>query len=130
MNGIPKLSALTRALLPSPRRVFARAHRTHLQLCAARRLRRRDTKGAASPKPLYGPPPALTRRMKVPVLAAALPFVFAILWASSYVAAKVGLADISPYAFVAIRLAMAAVAAALMVVVLRAPRGPLRQRWC
>jgi drug/metabolite transporter (DMT)-like permease len=55
--------------------------------------------------------------------------VFAILWASSYVAAKVGLADISPYAFVAIRLSIAAVAAVLLVVILRTPRGPLRQRW-
>ena len=33
-----------------------------------------------------------------------LPFVFAVLWASSYAAAKIGLADITPYAFVAIRL--------------------------
>ena len=42
------------------------------------------------------------------MLPAILPFVFAILWASSYVAAKAGLADISPYAFVAIRLVIAA----------------------
>jgi drug/metabolite transporter (DMT)-like permease len=63
------------------------------------------------------------------VLAASLPFVFAILWASSYVAAKVGLADISPYAFVTIRLAIAAAAAAAMVLVLKAPVGPVRQRW-
>ena len=38
--------------------------------------------------------------MHVPqVLAATLPFVFALFWASSYAAAKIGLADISPYAF-------------------------------
>src|SRR5438876_6945767 len=42
------------------------------------------------------------------VLPAALPFMFAIFWASSYAAAKIGLADITPYAFVAIRLAIAA----------------------
>ena len=39
-----------------------------------------------------------------PLLSAACPFVFAILWASSYAAAKIGLADITPYAFVAVRL--------------------------
>ena len=53
------------------------------------------------------------------MLPAILPFVFAVLWASSYVAAKVGLADISPYAFVAIRLAIAAAAAVVMVLALR-----------
>jgi drug/metabolite transporter (DMT)-like permease len=63
------------------------------------------------------------------LLPATLPFVFAILWASSYVAAKVGLADVSPYAFVAIRLAIAAVAAVLMVIVLRRPWGPAGKRW-
>ena len=64
------------------------------------------------------------------MLAAPLPFLFAIFWASSYVAAKIGLADISPYLFVAIRLAIAAVAAAAG----HGPgaqgvRGPLLQRW-
>jgi drug/metabolite transporter (DMT)-like permease len=63
------------------------------------------------------------------VLAATLPFVFAILWASSYAAAKIGLADISPYAFVAIRLAIAAAAAILMVLALKRPWGPVRRRW-
>jgi drug/metabolite transporter (DMT)-like permease len=63
------------------------------------------------------------------LLPATFPFVFAVLWASSYVAAKLGLADISPYAFVTIRLAIAAAAAAVMVVALKAPRGPVRQRW-
>ena len=55
------------------------------------------------------------------MLPATLPFVFAILWASSYVAAKVGLADISPFTFVAVRLALAAVAAVLIALVLRRP---------
>src|SRR3954470_24897856 len=63
------------------------------------------------------------------LLPAFLPFVFAILWASSYVAAKAGLADISPYAFVAIRLVIAAAAALLLAHALRRPFGPARQRW-
>jgi drug/metabolite transporter (DMT)-like permease len=63
------------------------------------------------------------------VLPATLPFVFAILWASSYTAAKVGLADITPYAFVAVRLTIAAAAALLMVALLRRPWGPVRRRW-
>jgi drug/metabolite transporter (DMT)-like permease len=63
------------------------------------------------------------------VLPAILPFVFAILWASSYVAAKAGLADISPYAFVAIRLVIAAAAAFVLALALRRPFGPAKQRW-
>jgi drug/metabolite transporter (DMT)-like permease len=63
------------------------------------------------------------------VLPATLPFVFAILWASSYVAAKVGLADISPYAFVGMRLTIAAAAACLLVLVLKRKWGPAKQRW-
>jgi drug/metabolite transporter (DMT)-like permease len=63
------------------------------------------------------------------VLPATLPFVFAILWASSYVAAKVGLADISPYAFVGVRLAIAAAAAFVLVFALRRKWGPAKQRW-
>jgi drug/metabolite transporter (DMT)-like permease len=63
------------------------------------------------------------------VLPATLPFVFAILWASSYVAAKAGLADISPYAFVAIRLVIAAAAAFVLTLALKSPFGPARQRW-
>lgn len=63
------------------------------------------------------------------MLPATLPFLFALLWASSYVAAKVGLADISPYAFVGIRLAIAAAAAILLVLALRRPWGPVRRRW-
>jgi drug/metabolite transporter (DMT)-like permease len=63
------------------------------------------------------------------VLPAILPFVFAILWASSYVAAKAGLADISPYAFVAVRLVIAAAAAFVLALALKRPFGPARQRW-
>jgi drug/metabolite transporter (DMT)-like permease len=63
------------------------------------------------------------------VLRASLPFVFAFLWAASYAAAKIGLADITPYAFVAVRLAIAAVAAVVLVIALRRPWGPALQRW-
>jgi len=48
------------------------------------------------------------------VLAALLPFVFALLWASSYAGAKIGLIDATPFALVGARLAIAAVAAALL----------------
>jgi drug/metabolite transporter (DMT)-like permease len=48
------------------------------------------------------------------VLSALLPFVFALLWASSYIAAKIGLADASPFALVGVRLTIAAAAAALL----------------
>lgn len=63
------------------------------------------------------------------MLPAALPFVFAILWASSYAAAKIGLADITPYAFVAVRLTIAAAAAIAMVAALKRPWGPVKRRW-
>jgi drug/metabolite transporter (DMT)-like permease len=49
------------------------------------------------------------------VLHALLPFVFALLWASSYVAAKIGLIDATPFALVGARLAIAAAAAALLI---------------
>jgi len=63
------------------------------------------------------------------VLPATIPFLFALLWASSYAAAKIGLADISPYAFVAIRLSIAAAAAIVMVLALKRPFGPVKRRW-
>jgi drug/metabolite transporter (DMT)-like permease len=63
------------------------------------------------------------------MLPAILPFLFAIFWASSYAAAKIGLADISPYLFVAIRLTIAAVAALLLVQVLDRSWAPLKGRW-
>ena len=44
-----------------------------------------------------------------------LPFVFALLWASSYIAAKIGLVDATPFALVGARLAIAAAAAALLI---------------
>ena len=57
-----------------------------------------------------------------------LAFGFALLWASSYVAAKIGLADITPYAFVAVRLACAAAALSAIVIYMRRPWPPAR-RW-
>ena len=63
------------------------------------------------------------------MLPATLPFMFAVLWASSYVAAKVGLADISPYAFVGLRLTIAAAAAFVLVIALKRKWGPAKQRW-
>ena len=48
------------------------------------------------------------------MLAALLPFVFALLWASSYVAAKIGLIDATPFALVGARLSIAAAVAALL----------------
>jgi drug/metabolite transporter (DMT)-like permease len=63
------------------------------------------------------------------MLPAILPFLFALFWASSYAAAKIGLADISPYFFVAIRLSIAAVAAILLVLALRRPLGAVHRRW-
>ena len=63
------------------------------------------------------------------MLPAILPFLFAIFWASSYAAAKIGLADISPYLFVAIRLSIAALAALLLVQVLGRSWQPLKDRW-
>jgi drug/metabolite transporter (DMT)-like permease len=49
------------------------------------------------------------------VSSALLPFVFALLWASSYAGAKIGLLDASPFLLVAVRLAIAAAAAALII---------------
>jgi drug/metabolite transporter (DMT)-like permease len=63
------------------------------------------------------------------MLPAILPFLFAVFWASSYAAAKIGLADISPYLFVAVRLSLAAVAAILLVLALGRPWGTVYRRW-
>ena len=52
------------------------------------------------------------------MLTALLPFVFALLWASSYIAAKAGLVDATPFALVAARLAIAAAGAALLMMLL------------
>jgi len=63
------------------------------------------------------------------MLPAILPFLFAVFWASSYAAAKIGLADISPYLFVAIRLSIAAAAALALVQVFGRSWAPVKARW-
>jgi len=62
------------------------------------------------------------------VLIALLPFVFALLWASSYVAAKIGLVDATPFALVGARLAIAAAIAALLMQ-LTGRKWPRAARW-
>ncbi len=62
------------------------------------------------------------------MIPALFPFVFAVLWASSYAGAKIGLLDVSPFCFVAVRLSIAAAAAALLMVLLRR-RWPARAIW-
>jgi drug/metabolite transporter (DMT)-like permease len=57
------------------------------------------------------------------LLSSLLPFVFAVLWASSYAAAKIGLLDISPFAFVAVRMSIAAAAGILLILALRRHGG-------
>ena len=66
--------------------------------------------------------------MSFAVLPALLPFVFALLWASSYVAAKIGLIDATPFALVAARLAIAGAAAALLIRTM-GRSWPDRPRW-
>jgi drug/metabolite transporter (DMT)-like permease len=84
---------------------------------------------ARLPQSRYIGPPGIRPREGSPVLRASLPFVFAFFWAASYAAAKIGLADITPYAFVAVRLAIAAAAAVVLVIVLRRPWGAAARRW-
>jgi len=63
------------------------------------------------------------------VLTRLLPFTFALLWASSYAAAKVGLADITPFAFVALRLALAALAAGAILLMRSAAWDAVLRSW-
>ena len=65
-------------------------------------------------------------RRSIAVLA---PFLFALLWASSYIGAKVGLRDISPYLFVAIRLTIAALAALALLRAMTPDWDAVRRRW-
>jgi drug/metabolite transporter (DMT)-like permease len=62
------------------------------------------------------------------VLPALLPFLFALLWASSYIAAKIGLHDATPFALVGARLAIAAAAAGLLIAV-TGRNWPRRSAW-
>jgi drug/metabolite transporter (DMT)-like permease len=63
------------------------------------------------------------------VIAIVLPFTFAVAWASSYVAAKLGLRDITPFAFVAVRLSIAALAGYLILRMLQPSWGALKRAW-
>lgn len=69
--------------------------------------------------------PAFAPAVVLPIL---LPLIFALLWASSYAAAKIGLADITPYAFVAVRLGVAALAA-ILIMLARRTVWPAAARW-
>lgn len=73
---------------------------------------------------MAAPPGQFTRP-----LAIAAPVVFALLWASTYVAAAVGLRDASPLAFVGLRLAVAALAGLGLAAALRLPWGPIGRAW-
>jgi drug/metabolite transporter (DMT)-like permease len=65
----------------------------------------------------------------MPVLPVLLPFAFAAAWASSYVAAKIGLRDITPFAFVAVRLSIAALGAYLILYTRQSSWGVLTRTW-
>jgi drug/metabolite transporter (DMT)-like permease len=91
------------------------------------RLAGQITKSTRLPDRLYGI--AMPNSLTSSVLPAILPFAFATFWASSYASTKIGLVDISPYAFVAIRLVLAAAAALAMVLALKRPFEAVKQRW-
>src|SRR5258705_10015003 len=56
-------------------------------------------------------------------------YAFILLWSSSFVTARVGLAQVSPLLFVAIRLVAAAALLGLVLAVRRQSLAPLRGRW-
>lgn len=60
------------------------------------------------------------------LLTRAAPFAFVLLWSSSFIAAKVGLRQLSPLAFVAIRLTGCAVVLVALMLILRVSWTPLR----
>src|ERR1700722_14038828 len=57
------------------------------------------------------------------------PFGFVLLWASSFIAARVGLRSLSPLLFVTVRLVLAAAVLVGVVAVLRRPWRVLTGRW-
>jgi drug/metabolite transporter (DMT)-like permease len=57
------------------------------------------------------------------------PYAFILLWSSSFVTARVGLARVSPLLFVAVRLVAAAALLALLLAIRRRSWAPLRGRW-
>ncbi|MGH7043127.1 MAG: DMT family transporter [Acetobacteraceae bacterium] len=65
-----------------------------------------------------------------PVFTRVAPFVFVLLWSSSFIAATVGLRHLSPLAFVAIRLSACATVLVALMLVFRVSWAPLRgRRW-
>lgn len=92
---------------------------------AAKAAWRKD-EGRGAEEPVIRGAAATVRGIVLPAL---LPFGFAVFWASSYAAAKIGLADITPYTFVAVRLTIAAAAAIVMVLALKRPWEPVARRW-
>jgi drug/metabolite transporter (DMT)-like permease len=57
------------------------------------------------------------------------PFIFVLLWSSSFIAARVGLRDLSPLLFVAVRMAIAAAVLLGVTLALRLPWRVLAGRW-
>jgi drug/metabolite transporter (DMT)-like permease len=57
------------------------------------------------------------------------PFIFVLLWSSSFIAARVGLRDLSPLLFVAVRMAIAAAVLLGVTLALRQPWRVLAGRW-
>src|SRR5579864_7569448 len=65
-----------------------------------------------------------------PRLIALVPFLFVLLWSSSFISTKVGLRHLSPLLFVAVRLACCAIVLVLVMLLLRRSWRPLRGlRW-
>ncbi len=65
-----------------------------------------------------------------PMLARLAPFLFVLLWSSSFIAAKVGLRHMSPLLFVAVRLAACATVLVVLMLLLRRSWRPLADwRW-
>lgn len=57
------------------------------------------------------------------------PYLFILLWSTSFVTARVGLALVTPLLFVGVRLATATVILGVVMAVRREPLAPLRGRW-
>jgi drug/metabolite transporter (DMT)-like permease len=57
------------------------------------------------------------------------PFVFVLLWSSSFITARIGLKLVTPLLFVAVRLVVAAVILVIVMVLRRESWAPLRGRW-
>lgn len=63
------------------------------------------------------------------MLTRSAPFAFILLWSSSFLTARIGLVDVSPLLFVALRLVLAAGVLVGLMLALRQSWAPLRGRW-